>query len=187
MTLAASSTSEMTRSVLLLRAVNVGGSGRLPMKTLTSSLSTLGITSITTYLQSGNAVCSIPFYLTMTTIANAIPVPNGTTVIQRTKEDITAVLLQIAKWGLEDPTKVAVVFLDEEPEEEAMNTLLTSKTLKRGDDTVRKFGGKDLVLEYPNGGGRAALTLKAIEKVLGVKGTGRNLRTVKALQQMLGD
>ena len=42
--------------ILLLRAVNVGGTGRLPMATLKAILGDLGATDVATYIQSGNAV-----------------------------------------------------------------------------------------------------------------------------------
>ena len=41
---------------LLLRAVNVGGHGILPMATLREVLTGLGYENVSTYLQSGNAV-----------------------------------------------------------------------------------------------------------------------------------
>jgi uncharacterized protein (DUF1697 family) len=46
----------MTRAVALLRAVNVGGTGKLPMADLAKLLTKLGYTAVKTILQSGNAV-----------------------------------------------------------------------------------------------------------------------------------
>lgn len=46
----------MTRSIALLRGVNVGGRGRLPMKTFVAALAGLGCANVRTYIQSGNAV-----------------------------------------------------------------------------------------------------------------------------------
>jgi uncharacterized protein (DUF1697 family) len=46
----------MTAYVLLLRGINVGGAGKLPMADLRALLSGLGCTSVKTYIQSGNAV-----------------------------------------------------------------------------------------------------------------------------------
>ncbi|GAC1324427.1 MAG: DUF1697 domain-containing protein [Mycobacteriales bacterium] len=48
------------RHVVLLRGVNVGGNNRVPMATLRSLLGELGAAEVSTYLQSGNAVCSGP-------------------------------------------------------------------------------------------------------------------------------
>ena len=46
----------MPVSVALLRAVNVGGTGMLPMKELQSLCSGLGLSNVRTYIQSGNVV-----------------------------------------------------------------------------------------------------------------------------------
>lgn len=48
----------MTRYVLLLRGINVGGTGKLPMAELRAILAELGATDVATYIQSGNAVLS---------------------------------------------------------------------------------------------------------------------------------
>src|ERR1700753_2811038 len=42
--------------VALLRAVNVGGTGKLPMSELKAMCETLGFTSVRTYIASGNVV-----------------------------------------------------------------------------------------------------------------------------------
>ena len=46
----------MTVWAALLRAVNVGGTGRLPMPQLREMLAGLGLRDVQTYIQSGNAV-----------------------------------------------------------------------------------------------------------------------------------
>ena len=46
----------MTVYVALLRAINVGGTGRLPMKDLAALCSGLGFGNVRTYIQSGNVV-----------------------------------------------------------------------------------------------------------------------------------
>ena len=46
----------MTVWVLMLRGVNVGGAGRLPMADLRALLTRLGCEAVETYIQSGNAV-----------------------------------------------------------------------------------------------------------------------------------
>jgi uncharacterized protein (DUF1697 family) len=42
--------------IALLRAVNVGGTGKLPMSDLKSICEELGFTSVRTYIASGNVV-----------------------------------------------------------------------------------------------------------------------------------
>ena len=48
----------MSGYVLLLRGINVGGAGKLPMADLRDLLTGLGCQGVTTYIQSGNAVFS---------------------------------------------------------------------------------------------------------------------------------
>ena len=47
----------MTAQVLLLRGVNVGGHGKLPMAELRALLDDLGAAGARSYIQSGNVVC----------------------------------------------------------------------------------------------------------------------------------
>jgi uncharacterized protein (DUF1697 family) len=46
----------MTRYIALLRAVNVGGTGKLPMAELRSMCESVGFTNVRTYIASGNVV-----------------------------------------------------------------------------------------------------------------------------------
>src|SRR3954469_1842913 len=48
----------MTAFVALLRAVNVGGTGKLPMTELKAMCEALGFTGVRTYIASGNVVFS---------------------------------------------------------------------------------------------------------------------------------
>ena len=48
----------MTRYVVLLRAVNVGGTGKVPMPRLRELLAEAGLEDVATYVQSGNVVVS---------------------------------------------------------------------------------------------------------------------------------
>jgi uncharacterized protein (DUF1697 family) len=44
--------------IVLLRGINVGGHGMLPMKRLVELMEKAGCTNVRTYIQSGNAVCT---------------------------------------------------------------------------------------------------------------------------------
>ena len=46
----------MTTYIALLRAVNVGGTGKLPMSALTTICERIGFSSVRTYIASGNVV-----------------------------------------------------------------------------------------------------------------------------------
>ncbi len=47
----------MTRLVALLRAVNVGGTGKLPMEALRARAEQIGATHVSTFIASGNLLC----------------------------------------------------------------------------------------------------------------------------------
>lgn len=51
----------MNTYIALLRAVNVGGTGKLPMSDLKSLCESLGFTKVTTYIASGNVVFNSPY------------------------------------------------------------------------------------------------------------------------------
>ena len=50
----------MTAYVALLRAVNVGGTGKLPMTELKAMCEALGFTGVRTFIASGNVVFASP-------------------------------------------------------------------------------------------------------------------------------
>src|SRR6185437_5172032 len=52
--------SNMAKYVALLRAVNVGGTGKLPMATLQAMCIDAGFTGVKTYIASGNVVFASP-------------------------------------------------------------------------------------------------------------------------------
>jgi uncharacterized protein (DUF1697 family) len=50
----------MKRWIVLLRGVNVGGHGKLPMADLRAALTQAGAEDVATYIQSGNVVMTLP-------------------------------------------------------------------------------------------------------------------------------
>ncbi|MGW5876945.1 DUF1697 domain-containing protein [Nocardiopsis terrae] len=80
----------MTRYIVLLRGINVGGHRKVPMADLRSLLTGLGYTDVATYIQSGNAVLTAP--------ETGPPAPDG--VAARVRAAIAAEL------GLDVPTVV---------------------------------------------------------------------------------
>ena len=105
----------MGRCVVLLRGVNVGGSGRLAMADLRALLEDLGGTGVRTYLQSGNAVLEwdgSPDALQEQVSAGlrerlSLEVP----VLVRTADELEAVVAG-CPFSVGDPKLVHAVFLD---------------------------------------------------------------------------
>lgn len=175
----------MTRCVMLLRAVNVGGTGRVPMAELRSALAAqTALTEIETYIQSGNIICAVP------------PVPADacaevraliareygvdTPVILRLHEDLAA-SANARPFGdplPDEEARVHIMFLAGPALGEAIETL----TPKLGEGERLAMVGNDLWIHYGEGGAaRTKLTKSVLDRALGVPGTARNLRTVREL------
>ena len=77
-----------------------------------------------------------------------------------------------------DPSKVVVVCLEHAPATRAVAALQSSIA---GPELIRARG-KQAYAVYPDGIGRSRLTLSAIEKALGARGTARNWNTVLRLR-----
>ncbi|MCB9597877.1 MAG: DUF1697 domain-containing protein [Sandaracinaceae bacterium] len=170
--------------VVLLRAVNVGGTAKLPMADLRRHLEALGCTEARTYIQSGNAVVRAPARVAARLaerLADRIEEAHGfrRPVIVRSEAELRAVHAA-QPFDDEDPKKLHVAFLSAAPE------------AGRALDPARSPGdafalvGAELYLHMPNGMGRTKLDNAYIERQLGVTSTVRNWRTVTTLLEMLG-
>lgn len=178
----------MSTYVALLRAVNVGGHGRLSMADLRAVLSAAGGRDVVTYLQSGNAV-----FVSAEPDAEAVAADlcarlardHGldTTVMVRTAAEITDIAAHNPYLHRQDDhTKLHVAFLSAEPDAGAAAAL----TVPAGAPEELQLTGRHLYLHYPAGSGRSKLTTAYLEKRLGVSLTGRNWKTVTALAGLAG-
>jgi uncharacterized protein (DUF1697 family) len=169
----------MKTYIILLRGVNVGGKNLLPMKELRTLLESNGFQNVNTYIQSGNIVLT----------ASQRPENEIETLIQN-EFGFTPVILTLSK----EEFKSAVA---NNPYKEyegkfvhfyfCMDTpgLNTTKLEGLASETERyKVADKVFYLHAPDGIGRSKL-VKKIEDCLGVSATGRNLNTVKKLEEMM--
>lgn len=169
------------RLVGLLRAVNVGGTGKLPMAALRALVAKLGFADVETFIQTGNVLFDAPGVAGVAEkIEAGLREEHGlhTTVILRTPAELAAVARAhaFADRGA-DPTRLHVVFLLEAPAKAAVARLDPSRS--PGD--AWRARGRDLHLFLPNGAGRSKLTMAYLERILGTAGTMRNLNTVTKL------
>lgn len=168
----------MQRLILLLRAVNVGGTNVLPMARLRALLEGLGYSAVTTYLQSGNAVVSTaePPAEVARRVEEAMVVIGITSpVIVRTAEELTEVM-RLKPAAADDPAtgkQHMVGFFDREP------TL--GPDLSRYLPETATRVGRELLLHFPNGAGKAKLSIAVLERAYGARLTMRNWVTVGAL------
>ena len=106
------------RAAALLRGINIGSNKRISMAALREIVESLGHTDVETYLQSGNVV--------FTPKGKADPAARlSAAIAERTGHDVAVLVRtgeELAKireanpYPVPDPTKVVVVFMDDELE-----------------------------------------------------------------------
>lgn len=169
----------------LFRAVNVGGTAKLPMAELRALATELGVTEVQTYIASGNLIATPPGdpNVFARQLEGAVEARFGFAreVIAR-----DAVALRTARdahpFTIVDPRFSYLVPLSAAPDPAA---LAAADEVPRGADEWALMG-TDLHVRFANGAGRADLDLARLLRALGVVGTARNLRTVSDLLRLLG-
>lgn len=174
----------MARRVVMIRAVNVGGA-TLPMAELRAIAADLGADDITTYIASGNLVCSVsgkPADFDRA-LESAIEQRYGyfREVISRTPAQLQKAL-DAHPFEVTEPRYSYLHVLQAKPAAEAVKAFAARQF---GSDEFEVIGDV-LHIRYDDGAGRSELTSAAIAKGLGVQGTGRNLLTVRKLIEMAG-
>ncbi len=167
------------KRVVFVRAVNVGGA-TLPMAELRALAEDLGATDVSTYIASGNLLCTpkgaaVAFDRAL---ERAIADRYGylREVIGRTPAQLRAALDAHPFDVVEDRFSY-VHFLTGRPAAKAVKAF--EDTDFGGDEA--KVIGTDLHIRYRDGAGKSDLDAKSIAKALGVQGTGRNLNTIRKL------
>lgn len=167
----------MTHLVALLRAVNVGGTGKLPMETLREICRAAGFADPRTYIQSGNVVFGTdrPPQEARAELEARLAADCGQPVgvLIRDGAQMRRLLAE-NPFPEAAPNRVAVLFLDRPPEPDI------AATAKGRADEVIVPGDCAVYIHYPSGMGRSRLRLAAM-----AEGTARNLNTVAKLAAML--
>ncbi len=180
----------MPTYIALLRAVNVGGTGKLPMADFRKLLQGLGFKNVQTYIQSGNAVFEAPGPSAKVSAAIAAGLRKlmgaPVDVILRTHDDLTRVLAAnpFAAEAAADGARVAVAFLagQASPAAEPALRAIQEKYPQSGDRF--HLAGDHIYFHFPQGAGQTRLVGKTVDRAIGVPGTGRNWNTVLKLHQM---
>jgi uncharacterized protein (DUF1697 family) len=165
--------------VALLRAVNVGGTGKLPMSDLKQMSEELGFGKVQTYIASGNVVftsrkseAAIKTALEERLEAYAQK-PVG--VLVRTAAEMMQVLADNPFPKLA-PNRTMAVFLDRAPPADALAGVRGQK-----DEQIR-LGRREIYIHYGEGMAKSKLIIPAAKA-----GTARNMNTVAALAKMAGE
>ncbi len=177
----------MAVCVAFLRAVNVGGTGKVAMAELKALAEDIGLAAPKTLLQSGNLVFEAGSKsptaiekLLEHEIAKRLAVE--TDIMVRTARELTAVMAHnpFAKQAKSDPARLHVHFLKTPAGPAAVASL--SGAIK-GREIVKGSGG-EIFIYYPDGAGNSKLTNAVIERHLGARGTSRNWNTINKLAEM---
>jgi uncharacterized protein (DUF1697 family) len=173
--------------VALLRAVNVGGKNRLPMKVLAEIFSEAGAEDVQTYIQSGNVVFQATPALAArlpSVVAAAISTRFGfeVPVIMRSATEFRRLARENPFLGDDaDTSKLHVAFLADWPDAARVDALDPGPA-SHDELEVR---GSEVYLHCPNGMGRSKLTTGYLDSRLATTSTIRNWRTVMKLVEML--
>jgi uncharacterized protein (DUF1697 family) len=162
--------------VALLRAVNVGGTGKLPMSDLKNICEELGFAAVRTYIASGNVV------FTSRKSAAAIKValekrleayagkPLG--VLVRTAAEMAQVLAD-NPFPNAPPNRTVAVFLDRAPPADTLAGIRS-----RRNEQIQ-LGRREIYIHYGDGMAKSKLVIPAAKT-----GTARNMNTVATLARM---
>jgi uncharacterized protein (DUF1697 family) len=166
----------MKRYVALLRAVNVGGTGKLPMSDLKAMCREAGFARVETYIASGNVVfeSSAAPAKVKAELEERLRAYKGKAVgvILRSSRELAAVLKANPFPGAE-PKHTYVIFLDSPAPLDAL-----SHASGRQDEQLH-LGEREIFVHYPGGMGRSKLKIPAAKT-----GTARNMNTVAKLVEI---
>jgi len=166
----------MTTYIALLRAVNVGGTGKLPMADLKALCAELGFRQIETYIASGNVVfdCDMPAARVQAQLEKRLLAYAGKTVgvFTRTASEMRAILKR-NPFSDKEPKHTYAFFLNGKPPSDALDEV-------RGRDGEElRLGQREIYVYYPTGMGKSKLQIPEAKL-----GTSRNLNTVAKLVEM---
>lgn len=168
----------MTAFVALLRAVNVGGTGKLPMTELKAMCDTAGFAKARTYIASGNALFESDLAeaevkaVLEAALERYAGKPVG--VMVRTATEMAAVAAA-NPWADQPGNRVAAIFLDASPPSDALEHAVGVTTEKMA------LGRREIYVHYPDGQADTKLRIPAAKA-----GTARNLNTVAKLAELAG-
>ena len=168
----------MTAFIALLRAVNVGGNGKLPMSDLRSICEKAGCADVRTYIASGNVLFKSrkSEAKVKTDLEAALRAYAGkpVDVLVRTAAEMADVLAG-NPFPNAAPNRTVAIFLDAPPPMDTLNTLSG-----RNGEKVQ-LGKREIYVHYADGIASSKLKIPAAKA-----GTARNMNTVAKLAELAG-
>lgn len=167
----------MKSFVALLRAVNVGGTGKLPMSELKAMCETAGFAEVRTFIASGNVVFksakSEPAIKAALEASLQRYAGKPVGVLVRSAEELAAVL-KANPFPKAAPNRTVAIFLDKPPGAKALAEI----TGQAGEEV--RLGKREIYVHYGDGMGKSKLKIKAA-----ADGTARNMNTIAKLTALL--
>jgi uncharacterized protein (DUF1697 family) len=169
----------MAAFIALLRAVNVGGTGKLPMSDLKAMCEASGFSGVRTYIASGNVVFTSG--KSETAVKKALEArlqayagkPVG--VVVRSATEMDAVLAD-NPFPKAPANRVVAVFLDSPPPKDTLAAVRGQK------DEAISLGKRENYIHYGDGMAKSKLVVPAAKT-----GTARNMNTIATLAKMAAD
>ena len=166
----------MTAFIALLRAVNVGGTGKLPMTELKAMCEAAGFKAVRTYIASGNVVfeSEAPEAKVKAALEAALHAYAGKAVgaMVRTGAEMAQVLKR-NPFPHAATNRTVAIFLDDAPPTDALEKVSGQQNEELG------LGTREIYVHYGDGMAHSKLKIPAAKS-----GTARNLNTIAKLAEM---
>ena len=176
----------MSVFIAILRAVNVNGTGKVPMKELKAACEAAGLRDVATYIASGNLVFEQDGTAEQarSIIADILREQFGLTrnhTIIRTPEALARAIADnpFPDAATDRPASLMLHFLEAVPPAGASDALAQWTGPERA-----HLSGDHLYVDYAEGVGRSKLLPSVLERLLKVAGTARNWNTSQKLLEM---
>jgi uncharacterized protein (DUF1697 family) len=164
--------------VVFLRAVNVGGTGKLPMRELKAICEAAGFAEVRTFIASGNVIfrSAKPEARIKAALEAGLKAYAGKPigVLVRTTAELAAVL-KANPFPEAAPNRTVAIFLDKPPPA----TCLAEITGQSGEEV--RLGKREVYVHYRDGIGKSKLRIPAA-----ADGTARNMNTIAKLTALAG-
>lgn len=165
----------MTTYASLLRAVNVGGTGKLPMSELRAMCESVGFSNVRTYIASGNVVfeSKLSEKSVKAKLERALETYAGRPVgvLVRTGAEL-AVVLAKNPFSSAAPNRTVAIFLDAPPPADLLDSVSGQQTEEIA------LGTREIYVHYKDGIAHSKLKIPAAGT-----GTARNMNTIAKLAE----
>jgi uncharacterized protein (DUF1697 family) len=172
----------MTRHIVLLRGINVGGNNKLPMADLRASLTNAGYDDVSTYIQSGNVAlsatsCDTDKISALIAQDFDLTIP----VVVRSEAQLLATVENNPFTDVEaEPKRLLVYFCGAEIADPSLPDLDRDKY--PGDRVEARTG--EIYVAYREAVSASKLTNAVLDRAVGSVTTARNWKTVLKLAEM---